>query len=226
VIIGRMVRRGTRLAAVFAAGLSWAGPAAAGPEGRIAVIDGDTMRVGGETVRLFGIDAPEIDQACRRPGGEVWRCGDWARDEVRRVYEGRRAVCDAIGTDRYGRTLATCRVEGRDMGAMLVANGLARAYLRYSDLYLETEKEAVVAGRGIFGSDMLAPEAHRALGQPAAQAGPGDCVIKGNISGSGRIYHMPGQENYADTQINAARGERWFCSEAEAQAAGWRRARR
>lgn len=221
-----MVRRGTRLAAVIAAGLAWVGPAAAGPDGPIDVVDGDTLHVGREKVRLFGIDAPELDQACRRPDGAVWRCGDWARDEVRRLYQGRRAACDTVGTDRYGRTLATCAVEGRDMGATLVANGYARAYLRYSDLYLETEKEAVVAGRGIFGSDMLSPEAHRAADRPAPQAATGDCVIKGNISGSGRIYHVPGQENYADTQINPARGERWFCTEAEAQAAGWRRARR
>ena len=215
-----------RLAAVIAAGLSWVGPAAAGPDGRVDVVDGDTLRVGREKVRLFGIDAPELDQACRRPDGTVWRCGDWARDEVRRLFQGRRAACEAVDIDRYGRIVATCRVEGRDMGATLVANGYARAYLRYSDLYLETEKEAVVAGRGIFGSDMLAPEAFRAADRPAPQAAPGGCVIKGNISGSGRIYHMPGQENYADTRIDTSRGERWFCSEAEAQAAGWRRARR
>jgi endonuclease YncB( thermonuclease family) len=215
-----------RLAAVIAAGLSWAGPAAAGPDGRIDVVDGDTLNVGRDKVRLFGIDAPELDQSCRRPDGTVWRCGDWARDEVRRLYQGRRAACEAIDTDRYGRTVATCRVEGHDMGATLVANGYARAYLRYSDLYLETEKEAVVAGRGIFGSDMVAPEAFRAADRPAPQTAPEGCVIKGNISGSGRIYHMPGHENYADTRIDTSRGERWFCTEAEAQAAGWRRARR
>ena len=83
-----------------------------------------------------------------------------------------------------------------------------------------------MAGRGIFGSDMAAPEAFRAAGQPAPQAAPGDCVIKGNISSNGQIYHLPGQENYADTRIDTSRGERWFCSEVEARAAGWRRARR
>lgn len=203
-----------------------AGAAVAGPDGRVRVVDGDTIRVGGETVRLFGIDAPEVDQACRRPDGAVWRCGDWARSEVRRLFEGLRAACDTVETDRYGRTVATCRVGGRDMGATLVANGYARAYLRYSDLYLETEKAAVVAGRGIFGSDMAAPEAFRSETRPAAQSAPGDCVIKGNISGNGWIYHLPGQENYEDTRIDTSRGERWFCSEGEARAAGWRRARR
>ena len=55
----------------------------------------------------------------------------------------------------------------------------------------------------------------------------GDCRIKGNISWSGeRIYHLPGGEFYNVTRINAARGERWFCTEAEARAAGWRRSMR
>jgi endonuclease YncB( thermonuclease family) len=216
-----MVRRVTIFAALLVAGA-----AAAGPDGRIAVIDGDTIRVGGATVRLFGVDAPETDQTCRRPDGALWRCGDWARSEVRRLFDGRRATCDARGTDRYGRIVATCTAGGADIGETLVANGYARAYLRYSDRYLETEKAAVVSGRGIFGSDMAAPEDHRAAERTPPPAAPGDCTIKGNISGSGRIYHVPGQENYADTQINARRGERWFCSEAEARAAGWRRARR
>jgi hypothetical protein len=182
--------------------------------------------VGDEKVRLFGIDAPELDQTCRRPDGAVWRCGDWSRDEVHRMFQGESADCEAIGTDPYGRTLAVCSVAGRDMGETLVTNGLARAYLRYSDLYLETEKAAIVTGRGIFGSDMAAPEAFRAADRPALQTAPRDCVIKGNVSNAGRIYHVPGQENYADTQINGARGERWFCTEAEARAAGWRPARR
>ncbi len=70
------------------------------------------------------------------------------------------------------------------------------------------------------------------LGAAAPPAGaqqqprPG-CVIKGNVSASGeRIYHLPGGAFYNATQIDPKRGERWFCSEAEAQAAGWRRSRR
>ncbi|MBC7281131.1 hypothetical protein [Hoeflea sp.] len=54
------------------------------------------------------------------------------------------------------------------------------------------------------------------------------CVIKGNISiNSGeRIYHVPGQEDYEATRIRSEYGERWFCTEAEARAAGWRKAGR
>ncbi len=56
---------------------------------------------------------------------------------------------------------------------------------------------------------------------------PGACTIKGNISAGGeRIYHVPGGEYYNPTRINTAKGERWFCTEAEARAAGWRRSRR
>jgi hypothetical protein len=52
------------------------------------------------------------------------------------------------------------------------------------------------------------------------------CNIKGNISTTGeRIYHVPGQKYYDRTIINPRAGERWFCSEAEAQAAGWRRSK-
>ena len=59
-----------------------------------------------------------------------------------------------------------------------------------------------------------------------AYAQSGACVIKGNVSTQGeRIYHVPGQKYYDDTRISASHGERWFCSEEEARAAGWRRSR-
>ena len=61
--------------------------------------------------------------------------------------------------------------------------------------------------------------------QPVSSSGP-DCEIKGNISRNGRIYHMPGQADYDRVRISEGRGERYFCSEEEAQAAGWRRAER
>jgi hypothetical protein len=48
------------------------------------------------------------------------------------------------------------------------------------------------------------------------------CQIKGNIGSSGKIYHVPGSQAYEKTKIDEARGERWFCSEDQAVAAGWR----
>jgi endonuclease YncB( thermonuclease family) len=59
-------------------------------------------------------------------------------------------------------------------------------------------------------------------GSATAQPETGNCLIKGNIGSSGRIYHLPGSKSYAETQISESKGERWFCTEAEARAAGWR----
>lgn len=204
--------------------------ALAGPEGRVSVTDGDSLVVAGERVRLFGIDAPELDQTCWEDDGTAVRCGAWSARVLARYAEGHRAECAAIRQDRYGRTLATCTVRGVDLGETLLRNGVVRVYsgetLRD---YPEFEKEAELLGRGLWGWRMEDPAAFRANQRaPSAPAAPppGACAIKGNISGSGRIYHMPGQEHYEATRINEARGERWFCSEAEARAAGWRRARR
>jgi len=64
------------------------------------------------------------------------------------------------------------------------------------------------------------------LVQTPSASSPRGCKIKGNIGGGGKIYHVPGSEAYAKTRIDESRGERWFCSEAEARAAGWRAPRR
>lgn len=69
--------------------------------------------------------------------------------------------------------------------------------------------------------------APRAPAAPAAPADPGGCVIKGNINSSGeRIYHVPGGQFYDVTEITSSKGERMFCSAAEAVAAGWRASQR
>lgn len=53
-----------------------------------------------------------------------------------------------------------------------------------------------------------------------------ECNIKGNVNTRGeRIYHVPGQKYYDETRISESHGERWFCSEEEARAAGWRRSK-
>jgi hypothetical protein len=76
----------------------------------------------------------------------------------------------------------------------------------------------------VMGGHSLLPRAARPVGAGVSPS----CGIKGNISiDSGeRIYHLPGQLYYEDTRIRPEYGDRWFCSEADARAAGWRRARR
>ena len=193
--------------------------------GIVRVIDGDTIDVGQTRVRLHAIDAPEMEQSCVSRAGVPLSCGTWVTRQVRGRFEGQRARCVARDRDRYGRTVATCTVGGVDMGAEIVAQGWAFAYRRYGMDYDLDEKAAFVARRGLHGMEVQSPAAFRAE-QRAAPVAQGDCMIKGNISGSGRIYHMPGQEHYDRTRISPSKGERMFCSEAEARAAGWRRARR
>ncbi len=200
-------------------------PALAAPNGTVRVIDADTIDVGGTRVRLFGIDAPEMGQPCAADGRQ-WDCGAWTRDAVRNRFEGTYARCQQRDIDRYGRVVAQCTVDGQDMGQLIVYSGMAWAFRRYSETYDLDEKAAAIAERGLWAVDVQMPSDFRAT-QFADDPVPNrNCAIKGNISSSGRIYHMPGQEHYDRTRINPANGERWFCTQAEAEAAGWRAARR
>jgi len=205
-------------------------PALADFSGPIRVIDADTWDVGGERVRLFGIDAPERDQTCETKQGQTWACGDWATDQARARYSGHTATCERITTDRYGRTVARCLSDGRDVARDMVADGLAFAYRRYSMDYDLEEKGAAVNARGLHASVVQSPSDYRAgrvATSSASRPASPDCAIKGNISRRGeRIYHMPGQRDYEATKISASKGERWFCSENEARASGWRPALR
>lgn len=199
--------------------------------GDVRVVDGDSLEVGGLRVRLHGIDAPELGQPCTSPEGAQWDCGTWVAEALRARIDGRALRCEALDTDRHGRTVARCTLDGQDLGRALVQEGLALAYRSYSMAYDLDEKGAAVAGRGLHAHRFARPEdyrrAVRAERASPGTAAPGDCAIKGNIgSGGRRIYHLPGQEDYARTVIRPERGERWFCTEAEARAAGWRRARR
>jgi len=191
-------------------------------EGLGEVRDGDSLRLAGLSLRLFGIDAPERGQDCDLDG-EPWPCGIWAQEVLTRATAGQTLHCLAVETDRYGRTVATCQAEGRDLGSLMVISGAASAYTRYSGRYLPKEALARAAGRGIWGGQMVAPSAYRAVLQtPAALS----CTIKGNISAHGRIFHLPGQRDYAGTRITPGKGEAWFCSIPEARAAGFRPAAR
>lgn len=208
--------------------LVFGGPAAAADvQGRVRVIDGDTLDVGATRVRLHGIDAPERNQPCTTRQGQDWGCGDWVTRQVRDRWEGAEARCEPVDRDRYDRVVARCFVGGQDIGREMVIEGLAFAYRKYSRAYDLEEKAAVVADRGIHGFQIEAPARYRMTRARGRDAPDPACVIKGNISAKGtRIYHMPGQAFYDRTGIREEKGERWFCSEAQARASGWRRARR
>ncbi|WP_299687700.1 thermonuclease family protein [uncultured Tateyamaria sp.] len=194
--------------------------------GPVIVIDADTLDVAGTRVRLHAIDAPELDQTCETEFGTTFDCGAWVTAQVRARFEGRQAHCAARDTDRYGRMVAACVVDGVDMGRDIVSAGWAFAYRRYGMDYDLDEKAAFVADRGLHGLRVQSPAWFRKTRAKGRIPPNPACRIKGNISDNGRIFHVPGQAYYEQTGIVEARGEQWFCSADEAHAAGWRAARR
>jgi endonuclease YncB( thermonuclease family) len=191
--------------------------------GSARVIDGDTISIGETRIRLEGIDAPEAAQTCRDKNGAAWSCGSAATVALRRLIADSPVRCDPRGLDKYGRTLAVCFVWGRDMNAEMVRQGHAWAFVRYSSSYVREEAEAKAAGRGIWqGQAIPAWDYRKGHWDTAETLAPNGCAIKGNITGNGRIYHMPWSPWYAQIKMEPDKGKRWFCSEAEAIAAGWR----
>lgn len=198
-------------------------------------IDGDSLQVGNQQIRLFGVDAPEAEQNCKR-GIQSWPCGEEAAAKLRQLVTGRDVFCIPVNIDQYDRAVARCRANGKDVNAAMVESGLATAYRRYSMDYVPFEDRAKAAKRGLWsgtftppsdyrhaqqGSEAVAPDrrtSRRRISAPAP-AFRGGCVIKGNQGSNGWIYHLPGMPYYQQT-----RAEQMFCSEADAQAAGYRRA--
>ena len=203
------------------------GQAEADVTGRARVIDGDTLEIAAQRIRLHGIDAPEARQFCRGKEG-AWPCGAEATKALRSMIRNAAVSCIEHDRDRYGRIVAVCIVGDGDLNAAMVRRGWALAYRRYSVDYVKAEAAARTTRVGLWAGEFVPPwdwRSGKRLMTTVAPA-PGDCQIKGNISRSHeRIYHMPGEAYYASTNINTAKGEHWFCSEADAKAAGWRRSR-
>lgn len=197
--------------------------------------DGDSLSVSGISIRLFGIDAPELSQSCTR-NGTSWPCGSEAKSNLQAMLEGKRIECRGRGIDDFGRTLAVCSANGSEINSAMVAQGWATAFRKYSDAYAAAEDAAKAARAGIWDSDFQTPEQFRGanprseprtlgfVARPGLRSAPATssgCVIKGNHSRRGEwIYHLPGMPYYEPT-----RAEQMFCTEAEAWAAGYRRAR-
>lgn len=108
--------------------LTLPGPVLAGPA--IRVIDGDGLRIEGHAVRLWGIDAPELDQTCEENGRET-PCGEDARFTLGALVQGGDLVCETKDTDRYGRTVARCFAGGHDLAGEMVRQGYALDWPRY-----------------------------------------------------------------------------------------------
>lgn len=125
------------------------------------MIDGDTLKMGRQRIRLFGIDAPESQQSCQTPQGQDWWCGSEASKAVRSMVSDRIVTCHQQDIDRYNRVVAICEVDGRDLGEELVEQGLAIAYRYFSRKYVPAEDRARRGRRGMWSGTFVEPYAWR-----------------------------------------------------------------
>ena len=110
--------------------------------GVASVIDGDTIEIHGQRIRLHGIDAPEGGQLCVRPNGERWRCGQQASFALADRIGRATVHCAPRDIDRYRRVVAVCFKGKEDLNRWMVANGWAVAFRRYSLDYVADEDAA------------------------------------------------------------------------------------
>ncbi|MEE8347352.1 MAG: thermonuclease family protein [Dehalococcoidia bacterium] len=197
------------------------------------VVDGDTIIVliGGREfrIRYIGIDTPETVDP-RRP---VECFGREASERNRDLVEGEvvKLEKDVSEVDRYDRMLRYVWVDGEMVNAKLVEEGYATASayppdVAYADLFAALQGQAREAARGLWNA-CTTPGPPSAADGTCDYSGASERVIKGNISHNTgeKIYHVPGGDHYDQTVIDEAKGERWFCTEADAVAAGWRKSR-
>jgi endonuclease YncB( thermonuclease family) len=118
--------------------------------GVASVIDGDTLEIRGQRIRLHGIDAPESRQLCETAAGQRWRCGQQAAFALADRIGRRQVSCAVRDTDRWGRVIAVCTQDGVDLNGWLVRGGWAVAYRRYSRDYIPAETDARSARRNIW----------------------------------------------------------------------------
>ena len=222
---------------------------AADISGTAKVREGDTVTIGNTRIRLGGIDAPNVDQLCLNNAGERWTCGVAARDELIKHADNKVWTCHTRQTDRRGRQVARCEVDGEDIQKWMVKSGWALSYVRFSHDYDADEKAAREAKAGMWQGAFIAPWDWRVRNKKtailgAAKAPPNanaillasasgpvapspDCTIKGNVNGAGEcIYHKPTSRWYAQIKMHISKGTRWFCSVDDAEAAGCRETRR
>jgi len=197
---------------------------AAEVRGIARVIDGDTIEVQSTVIRLYGIDAAEDGQSCTDSAGKTYSCGKHAEKILSALLQ-QPVICVGKNYDQYNRLIGVCQSNNIEINSQMVYMGWALAYRKYSLDYIQEEKKAKDEHRGMWAGHFDTPSDYRASKWKAAvtQSDRPGCPIKGNINRKGQhIYHAPWSRSYSRTNINTKKGERWFCTEAEALQAGWR----
>ncbi|MCB1483576.1 MAG: thermonuclease family protein [Hyphomicrobiaceae bacterium] len=192
--------------------------------GRARVVSGDRLRVGGKLLHLAGIDAPHPAQPCYRSNGRRWGCAASAVSTLRRLVRGRKVACELNKQGSgEGPIEAHCRAGDLDIAAAMVRTGYAFASADLGTPYASEEETARGNKAGIWQGETDRPEIWRAkVWDEAKKTAPDGCPIRGVVSSRGAVYAMPWAEGYDRRKIRKIKDERWFCSEEEAQAAGFK----
>lgn len=217
------------------------------------VRDGDTIQIDGTTWRLDGIDAPEFDQTCIDDHADPWTCGIEARDRVVELIGKRTVRCDDLGpAPGYKKwKIGLCHIDGEtaSLNELIVRAGYAvQGGSAIKAKVADAEADARAQRRGIWRGCFVAPQdfrkhlvtapllgascpadkdsALRAVLFPDEPVMPPSCPIKARlalrarITGNVGVYQLRGCPSYA----SLTKPNRWFCSEDDARAAGFRRA--
>ncbi len=191
--------------------------------GRASAVSGSVLRVKSNAVRLAGIEAPDPAQPCFKANGKRWSCADAATHALSRLVRGRKIACELSNPDKGLISLAHCRAGDIDIAAELVKEGHVFASEGYFRTYGSEEEAARAAKLGLWQGQNERPSIWRArMWDEAKRSAPDGCPIKGFVRSQSRIYAMPWSEDYDQRNIKTVKGERWFCSEDEARAAGFR----
>ncbi len=131
---------------------------------QVRVVDGDTLALGEERIRLFGVDAPELRQTCQTRQGRDVPCGEMARQQLERLVRGSPSLgCDMVDRDRYGRAVGRCtRNDGVEVNRAMVRQGWALPYVEYGgDAYARDHERARADGLGLHELQYQEPEEYR-----------------------------------------------------------------
>ena len=146
--------------AIATVALAWLWPvtmALADVVGQPRIIDGDSLEISGERIRLHGIDAPEANQECSKKNGKEYRCGLASTQALRALIGSKPVICKGTTYDRYNRMIAVCYSGTVNLNAELVRKGWALAYRRYSKDYVSIEQEAQNDARGMWVGEFEMP---------------------------------------------------------------------
>jgi len=135
----------------------------------ITVIDGDTIKIKKEKIRLFGIDAPEIKQVCKNKNNDPYACGITAKNYLSWLIEDANETNDKIycyyyERDKYKRIIGECfigTISKTNINRIMVSHGRAVAYLKYSKKYLDAQNIAKNKKMGIWAGTFEMPEEWR-----------------------------------------------------------------